>query len=148
MFFVFKDKYLGNAKNRFVYKNENLQDLQVFKNGHLIPQSSQFCDMDLDDENSLSIDFLYKELIRQFPKVVDSISRKKFQKEFCVFCVSLESTPKYLMRQDDGLNLNSSAALDLRLKFKSSLTSNKIIQIASFEKSLVQCDASGNIEVS
>ena len=139
---------MGNSKNRFVYKHENLQDLQVFKNGQLIPQSSQFCDMDLADGNSLSIDFLYKELIRQFPKVVDSISRQSFQKAFCVFCVSLESTPKYLMRQDDGLNLNSSAALDIRLKFKSSLTSNKIIQIASFEKSLVQCDASGNIDVS
>ena len=98
---------MGNSKNCFVYKHENLQDLQVMKNGQLIPQSSQFCDMDLADGNSLSIDFLYKELIRQFPKVVDSISRQSFQKEFCVFCVSLESTPKYLMRQDDGLNLNS-----------------------------------------
>ena len=147
-FFFVQDKYLGNSKNRFVYHNEGLQTLQVFKNGQLIPQSPQLCDMNLDDENSLANDFWYKELLRQFPKAVDSISRTSFYKEFYLFCISFESTPKYLMNQADGLNLNSTAAIDLRLKFKSSLTSNKIIQIASFEKSLVQCDASGNIEVS
>ena len=103
--------------------------------------------MDLDDENSLATDYWYRELLRNFPKAVDSISREKFQKELYLFCFPFESTPRHLMNQDDGLNLITSGSIDIRLRFKSSLTSNKIIQIASYEKSLVQCDASGNIEV-
>ena len=146
--FFLKDKYLGNYKNRFVYCHENLKQIEIFKNGQLVPQPSHLSNMDLDDENSLASDHWYRELLRNFPKAVDSISRVKFQKEFFVFCFPFESTPKHLMSQDDGLNLISSGTIDLRLRFKSSLTSNKIIQIASFEKSLVQCDASGNIDVS
>ena len=130
-----------------MYHHEDLQQIEVFKNGQLVPQPSFLNNMDLSNENSLANDHWYRELLRNFPKAVDSISRVKFQKELYLFCFLFESTPKHLMNQADGLNLITSGTIDLRLRFKSSLTSNKIIQIASFEKSLVQCDASGNILV-
>ena len=130
-----------------MYHHEDLQQIEVFKNGQLVPQPSFLNNMDLSNENSLANDHWYRELLRNFPKAVDSISRVKFQKELYLFCFPFESTPRHLMNSDDGLNLITSGTIDLRLRFKSSLTSNKIIQIASFEKSLVQCDASGNILV-
>ena len=144
---IIQEKYLGNFQSRFVYHHESLQQIEVYKNGQVVPQPSYLNDMDLTDENSLANDHWYRELLRNFPKAVDSISRVKFQKELFLFCFPFESTPKHLMNQDNGLNLITSGTIDLRLKFKSSLSSNKIIQIASFEKSLVQCDASGNILV-
>lgn len=103
--------------------------------------------MDLDNKNSLANDHWYRALLQNFPKAVDSISRKRFFKEMFLFCIPFENTPKSLMSQPDGLNLISSGSIDIRLRFKNSLADNKIIQIASFEKSLVQCDASGNIQV-
>ena len=38
-------------------------------------------------------------------------------------------------------------ALDFRLRFSTALSSNVVIQIASFERAVVTCDASGNLEL-
>ena len=55
-----------------------MADLQVFKNGIGLQQNEILTNMDLSDENSYAADYLYKQLLENFPNAAKSISRKRY----------------------------------------------------------------------
>ena len=76
---------MSNLENwyRFRYTHEGLADLQVFKNGVGMPQNEILSNMDLTDENSYAVDYLYKQMLQNFPNASKSISRKRYKVMSC-----------------------------------------------------------------
>ena len=62
---------------RFRYTHEGLADLLIFKNGVGVHQNEVLCNMDLSDENSYAVDYLYKQMCQNFPNAQKSISQKR-----------------------------------------------------------------------
>ena len=48
-----------------------------------MPQNEILSNMDLTDENSYAVDYLYKQMLQNFPNASKSISRKRYKVMSC-----------------------------------------------------------------
>lgn len=134
IFFISEKAHTGDFETqKFSYKHNNIQSIQLFKSGLPFSSNSMTNDMNMVKDGFQHM-YFYREFQRFYGPSSYDITRDQFYDDLMCFCFNLSSNP--LLEGDSAISLHAAdrtlsfvegAVLDVNLSFSKPLEDNTMV---------------------